>query len=240
MSPWWVIHSSALKASPLPEPTSAAASRAQLHITSSSFSCSNPIRFALMQDKSCTKLLRNRPLRLFPATPRLFETLHQDLPVLLFPCAPILSFLPPPRWRRFLQHPATHPELLGGGSSHCSPQFPPSTFSARLQHGKSSPVAAVAAGRQQQLLYLQEKSANSLLKWRICSPCLNASVSYNNIISLIFIIIIIKSKDDVTSPLPHYLSLHSILVLQAPLTPPLQTASATAEGSWELFLGCLS
>lgn len=57
MSPWCVIHSSALKASPLPKPTSVAAS----HITSSSFSCSNPIWFALMQEKSCTKLLRNSP-----------------------------------------------------------------------------------------------------------------------------------------------------------------------------------
>lgn len=106
MSPWWVIHSSALKASPLPEPTSLAASRVQLHITSSSFSCSSPIRFALMQDKSCTKLLRNRPLRLFPATPRLFETLHQDLPVLLFP------------WLLFF-HPCLH--LGGGGFSSTQP-----------------------------------------------------------------------------------------------------------------------
>lgn len=182
-----------------------AASRAQHHITSSSFSCCNPIWFALLQEKGCTKLLRNRPLRLFPATPKLFETLHQDLPVLLFPCALILLSLPPPRWQRFLQHPAAPPELLGGGSSHCSPQFPPSTFSGRLQHRKSSPAAAVAAGRQQQqqLLYLQEKSANSLVKLRICSPCLNASVSYNNnILLLLLFIIIIKFKSDVISLLP--------------------------------------
>lgn len=141
MSPRWVIHPSAFEAPPLPEPTSVAASRAQLHITSSSFSCSNPVWFALMQEKSCTKLLRNRPLRLFPATSELFETLHQDLPVLLSPCAPILLSLSALQLLRFLQHPATHPELLGGGSNHCSPEFPPSTFSARLQHGKSSPVA---------------------------------------------------------------------------------------------------
>lgn len=190
-----------------------------------------------MQEKSCTKLLRNRPLRLFPATPKLFETLHQDFPVLLSPCAPILLSLPPPRWLRFLQHAATHPELLGGDSNHCSPEFPPCTFSAKLQHGKSSPVAAVAPGRQQQqLLYLQEKSANSLVKWRICSPCLTASTSYNKNNILLMLIITIKSKNDVTSP--HYLSLHSILVLQASLTQWI--TSATADGSWELLLVCLS
>lgn len=39
--------------------------------------------------KELHKAAQKQPLRLFPATPKLFETLHQDLPVLLFLCAPI-------------------------------------------------------------------------------------------------------------------------------------------------------